>query len=147
MKNIENIAILKFIIDIKRYLQNIDILTSLAAIRFCWKASFNATKTFEMIRKVYGESAVHHATVLHWYNAIIGESIRDIRDKQRSGRPMTTKMCENIARVANILKEDCLCLYVDLQRNVQEYQKLSCNKFCVKIYRNGNSARDLCYMH
>ncbi len=27
-----------------------------AAIRFCWKAGFNATKMFEMIRKVYGES-------------------------------------------------------------------------------------------
>ncbi len=27
-----------------------------AAVRFCWKAGFNATKTFEMIQKVYGES-------------------------------------------------------------------------------------------
>ncbi len=32
-----------------------------AAIRFCCKAGFNATKTFEMIQKVYGESAVHCA--------------------------------------------------------------------------------------
>ncbi len=36
-------------------------------ICFCWKASFNATKTFEMILKVYAESAVHHATVFRWY--------------------------------------------------------------------------------
>ncbi len=39
-----------------------------AAIRFCWKAAFIAIKTFEMIQKVYGEYAVHHATVFHWYN-------------------------------------------------------------------------------
>ncbi len=38
-----------------------------AAIRFCWKADFNATKTFEMIQKVYDESAVHRATVFRWY--------------------------------------------------------------------------------
>ncbi len=39
------------------------------AFRFCWKASFNATKTLEIIQKDYGESAVHCATVFHWYNA------------------------------------------------------------------------------
>ncbi len=39
-----------------------------AAIRFCWKAGFNATKTFEMIQKVYCVSAVYRATVFHWYN-------------------------------------------------------------------------------
>ncbi len=39
-----------------------------AAIHFCRKASFNVTKTFEMIQKVYGESAVHCATVFYWYN-------------------------------------------------------------------------------
>ncbi len=40
-----------------------------AVIRFCWNASFNATKIFEMIQKVYGESAVHRVTVFRWYNA------------------------------------------------------------------------------
>ncbi len=39
-----------------------------AAICFWWKAGFNATKTFEMHQKVYGESAVHYATVFRWYN-------------------------------------------------------------------------------
>ncbi len=39
-----------------------------ATIRSCWKASFNDTKTFEMIQKVYSESAVHRATMFHWYN-------------------------------------------------------------------------------
>ncbi len=38
-----------------------------AAIHFCWKASFNATKTFEMIQKDNGECAVHRATVFHCY--------------------------------------------------------------------------------
>ncbi len=39
------------------------------AIRFYWKAGFNAAKTIEMIRKVHGESVVYRPTVFYWYNA------------------------------------------------------------------------------
>ncbi len=39
-----------------------------AEIRFCWKAVFNTTKTFEMIQNIYGESTVHPATMFRWYN-------------------------------------------------------------------------------
>ncbi len=75
-----------------------------AATHYCWKAGFNATKTFEMTQKVYGLSAVHRATVFHWYNAF-SEGRDSIHDEQRSGRPMTTRMRENIACVADILKD------------------------------------------
>ncbi len=58
-----------------------------------------------MIQKVYGESAVHCATVFHWYNVFLGGR-ESICDEQRSGRPATIRTCKNIARVADILKED-----------------------------------------
>ncbi len=75
-------------------------------IRFCWKAGFNATKTFvEKIQKMYGESAIHRATVFCWYKAF-SEGRESIRDDQRSGRPTTTRTRKNTARVADILKED-----------------------------------------
>ncbi len=77
-----------------------------AAICFCCKAGFNATKTFEMIQKVYGESAVHSVTVFRWYNTL-SEGRESIRDQQRSGKPTTTRTCENIANVADILRKDC----------------------------------------
>ncbi len=54
-----------------------------AAVRFCWKAGFNATKTFEIIQKVYGVSVVHRATMFCWYNAF-SEGHKSIRDEQRS---------------------------------------------------------------
>ncbi len=76
-----------------------------AAICFCWEAGFNATRTFEMIQKVYGESAVHRATVFRWYNAFL-ERRELIRDEQRSGRMTTTRIRENIAHVVDILKAD-----------------------------------------
>ncbi len=76
-----------------------------ATIRFCWKASFNATKTFEIIQKVYGESAVHYATVFRWYHPF-SEERESIRDEQRSERPTTTRRSKNIAHIADILKED-----------------------------------------
>ncbi len=75
------------------------IIEQRVAIRFCWKAGFNATKTFEMIQKVYGDSAV-----FRWYNVFSGWEM--IRDEQWSRRPTTIRTRKNIARVADILKED-----------------------------------------
>ncbi len=72
-----------------------------AAIRFCWKAGLNTTKKFEMIQKVYGESAVHN---------VFSEGRESIPDEQRSRRPTTTRTRKNIARIADILKEDCRSL-------------------------------------
>ncbi len=57
-----------------------------------------------MIQKVYGESAVHRTTVFCGYN-VFSEGQESICDKQRNRRP-TTRMRENIAHVADVLKED-----------------------------------------
>ncbi len=58
-----------------------------------------------MIQKVYGKAAVHRATVFYWYNAFL-EEWESICDEQWSGRPTMTSTRENIARVADILKQD-----------------------------------------
>ncbi len=47
------------------------IIKQRAAIRICWKVSFNARKTFEMIQKMYGESTAHYATVFCCYNMFL----------------------------------------------------------------------------
>ncbi len=72
-----------------------------------------------MIQKVYGESAVHHATVFHWYN-VFSEGWELIRDEQRSGRPTKTRMRKTIAGVADILKEDpyVLCRLIAEQTRI-----------------------------
>ncbi len=72
-----------------------------AVICFCWIAGFSATKTFEMIRKLYSKSAVQRVL----------EGWESISDEQRSGRLMATRTHKNIARIVNILKEDHWSLY------------------------------------
>ncbi len=72
---------------------------------FAGKLVLNATKTFKIIQKVYGESAVHRITVFCWYNAF-SEERESICDEQRSGRATTTRMHKNIACVADISMED-----------------------------------------
>ncbi len=115
------------------------------AIRFFWKAGFNATKTFEVIQKVYGESAVHRATVFCWYNAF-SEGWQLVRDEQRCGRPMTTRTCKNIARVADILKEDrrSSCRLIAEWTGIS---KTNATNFVRRFITNGNSACGLCHIH
>ncbi len=56
-----------------------------------------------MIQKIYGKSAVHYAAVFRWYK-VFSEGRESICDEQRSGRPTTTRMCENIAHVTDTFK-------------------------------------------
>ncbi len=63
------------------------------------------TKSFEIIQKVYGESAIYRTTVFHWYSVYL-EGRESILDEQTSRRPMTTRTRENIAPIADILKEN-----------------------------------------
>ncbi len=91
-----------------------------AAIRFCWKAGFNVTKIFEMIQKGCGEFAVHRATVFRWYNTF-SEGQESICDEQRNGRLTKTRTRQNLARVADILKEDCRSLCSRADRNTKNY--------------------------
>ncbi len=66
-----------------------------------------------MIQKVYGKSVVHRTAAFRWYDTF-SEGRESIHDEQRSGRPMMTRTRKNIARIADILKEDCqfLCILI-----------------------------------
>ncbi len=59
------------------------IIEQRAAIHFFWKVGFNATKTFEVVQKVYGESAVHRAIVFHsWF--VMNREVEDQQQQERA---------------------------------------------------------------
>ncbi len=61
-----------------------------------------AAKTWEMFVKAFGDSSLLRVTVLRWHSQFTaGEEL--IEDAERSGRLVTTKTNENIARVATQL--------------------------------------------
>ncbi len=63
------------------------------------------SQIFEMIQKVHGESAVHHATVFCLYN-VFSKKRGSICNAQRSGRLAITRTYKNIFRVLDMLKKD-----------------------------------------
>ncbi len=82
---------------------------------------------------------VHRATVFYWYNIFL-EGRESIHDEQKSGIPMTTRICENITRIADILKEDCWssCTFISEWMGIPKtiVQQISCEdlqkwKLCV----------------
>ncbi|XP_011706123.1 PREDICTED: putative uncharacterized protein FLJ37770, partial [Wasmannia auropunctata] len=75
------------------------------AIKFCCKADFSAAKTFELIQKAYGESALSRISVFEWHKRF-REGRETVKDDERSGRPTVTRTNENIAAVAKLIKED-----------------------------------------
>ncbi len=57
-----------------------------AAIKFCPKAGFTATKMWEMFVEVFGDSFVSHATVFRWHSQFAAgeKSIEDAEWKARN---------------------------------------------------------------
>ncbi len=98
-----------------------------------------------MIQKVYSESTVHHTTVFHWYNTF-SEVLESIRDEQRSGRPIMTRMRKNIACVADILKEDRRSLHRLIAERMGIPKTIVQEILCEDLQKR-NSARGLCRMH
>lgn len=65
-------------------------------IKSCRTTEFKRTKTHELIRKVYGESAVSRATFRCY--AAFTDGMENKQGEERSGRRVSTKTDENIAR-------------------------------------------------
>ncbi|XP_068204662.1 protein GVQW3-like [Palaemon carinicauda] len=76
-----------------------------ANIKFCFKLNKSATETHQMLRQVYGDTAVSHKTVCKWFGRCKeGKESRD--DDDRSGRPSTSRNDDNIAAVKTIIRSN-----------------------------------------
>ncbi len=75
------------------------------ALKFCFSASFLATKAYELLKTTYKMNVMSRASAFRWYNSF-ASGREDVHDKQRSGRPSTITKDKNIERVWLALVQD-----------------------------------------
>ncbi len=80
-------------------------LNNMQRFIFAGKPVLIAKEYLELFR-MFLVSLPYIMLVFLWYKAFSGGR-ESIRDEQRNGKPTMTRTCKNIARVVDILKEDC----------------------------------------
>ena len=81
------------------------------ANKFCTKLGKSGSEMLQLFRTAYGDAVLSSAQVLRWHKAFNGRE--SVEDKQRAGRPSTSRIENNVARVKAILDRD-QCLSVRL---------------------------------
>jgi len=71
-------------------------------IKFCVKNGFNGVKTLKMLGKCFGSDTLKKTAVYEWHERF--KSGREsVEDDERSGRPLTSKIDENINKMREML--------------------------------------------
>lgn len=74
-------------------------------IKFLAKYGENADKTYEMLKKVYGDDCLTRRTVYHWHKKFL-KGRESVEDAARSGKPRSARTPAIIEEVREILAED-----------------------------------------
>jgi len=75
------------------------------AIKFCAKLRKSGSETLQLLRTAYGNAVLSSAQVLRCHKALkCGREC--VEDKQRAGRPSTSKTGNNVAHVKVVLDRD-----------------------------------------
>jgi hypothetical protein len=76
-------------------------------IKFCIKLSKSSTKTLgEMLREAFGEHSLSWTAVFEWHSHFKVGRV-SVEDDERSGRPSTSKMTENVEKIRELIHKDC----------------------------------------
>jgi transposase len=112
-------------------------------IKFLVKHSKSGQEILEMLKTVYGESAMKRRTVYKWVDQF-KEGRESIHDNAREGRPSTSGVGENIQRVHDLVMSDHRITtriitdkLVISKGSVQTILKkdLNMQKLCAKLFR------------
>lgn len=74
-------------------------------IKFCVKNEIKCNKVCEMLQKAYGHSAMKKTSVYEWYKRF-QDGREDVEDDERSGRPNTSIIDENVKKVEKMVMND-----------------------------------------
>ena len=71
-------------------------------MKFCFKLQKSAKETHKMLKLVYGDAAVTMKMVYKWFERF-RNGCESVEDKERSGRPSTSKTQEKVERVSEMI--------------------------------------------
>jgi len=74
-------------------------------MKFSFKPQKRATETHEMLKLVYGNTAVTIKSVYKWFERF-RNGYESVEDEERSGRPSTSKTKENVERVSEMIRSN-----------------------------------------
>jgi hypothetical protein len=75
-------------------------------IKFCMKLGKSSTETLEMLCEAFGEHSLSWTVVFESHSRSKAGRVSD-EDDERSGRPSTSKMIENVEKIRELIHEDC----------------------------------------
>jgi transposase len=71
-------------------------------IKFCMKSP---TETIQMLREAFGEHSLSQTVVYEWHSRFKTGQM-SVEDNERTGRPNTSKMTENVEKIRELIHED-----------------------------------------
>jgi len=80
-------------------------LEQTANIKFCVKLGKSGAKTFEKIRRAYGNEAMSRARCFEWHVCFKRCKI-SLEDNKRSGRPSMSSTPKNVETIQRLVRED-----------------------------------------
>jgi hypothetical protein len=67
-------------------------------IKFCTKPGKPATETLEMLHEAFGEHSLSRTAIFELHSRFKASRV-SVEDDERSGRPSTSKMTENVEKI------------------------------------------------
>ncbi len=77
-----------------------------AVIKSCTTWGFDAACTINSVRAAFGDHALSHTQIRHWFRVYQADRTRSVHDAKRSGRPLSQRTQSRIAGVEEVVLED-----------------------------------------
>ena len=74
-------------------------------LKFCFENVISCAESLKILQKAYSESPLSKTRAYEWYSE--SQSSRDVEDLPRSDRPSTSSTEVNIAKVKEMVTENC----------------------------------------
>ncbi len=78
-----------------------------ATIKLCAAWGFDTGRTIRGIQAAFGDHALSHTQIRHWFRVFQADPTRPVGDSKRSGHPVSQRTAEKVRQVEEIVLDDC----------------------------------------